>query len=99
MYFNKFSYWAECSVMLFTSMLTYINRNFVQSRVAVQSDVCCSVIRDLLRVKSRLMMIPRFNATDIDFMLESVYFIGFFLCFCVYFFLSFLFYVYYVRDA
>ena len=38
----------------------------------VESDVCCSVIRDLLRVKSRLMMIPGFNATDIDFMLETV---------------------------
>jgi len=54
------------------SRLTCINRNFVQCRVAVQSDVCCSVIGDLLRVKSRLMMILGFNATDIDFMLESV---------------------------
>ena len=54
------------------SRLTCIHRNFVQSIVAVQSDVYCSVIRDLLRVKSRLMMIPGFNATDTDFMLESV---------------------------
>jgi len=54
------------------SRLTCTNINFVQSRVAVQSDVCCSVIRDLLRVKSRLMTIPGFNATDIDSMLESV---------------------------
>ena len=49
-----------------------LNVSPMQSRVAVQSDVCCSVIRDLLRVKSRLMIIPGFNATDIDFMLESV---------------------------
>jgi len=63
------------------SRLIFVDRNFVQRRVSLQSAVHCSavsVIRDMLCVKSRQMMISGFKSRDIDFMLiveVCVYFI------------------------
>jgi len=76
-YFSRVNAQLSCSRfdLPLLGLLLLIGILCSAERVSLQSAAHCSavsVIRDMLCVKSRQMMIPGFESTDIDFMLESM---------------------------
>jgi len=51
--------------------LRSINRNFVSTQLNLHC-LTASVIKDMLRIKSRQAEIPGFSSSDVDFILECL---------------------------
>ena len=68
--------WAQICCVRFDLPLHRLNRNFVWRNVFTQLNVLCStasVIKDMLRIKSRQAAIRGFSSSDVDFILHCLW--------------------------